>query len=427
MKNTNLGRKWPLLSENPGSGRLWAWHLSRFLAVRRSRDFREGPLLRPRASSWFPLLFAMLILGGIGQAIPGQDLGAEAAPQQPATTAAEAGPAPTSSPPGDAASSGPISVPAAPPAAGAARSVAADGTVSVVVPPPAVTGGPEAAVIDESPADRLLLRALEPMAEVQGQTNVDAASADVGLLYARPLSLLESLQRSGDPTRRLWITQAYWKVSSGYAALRLASEALDRLELVAPSSDPHDRVVLDVGLAAARAELADARAAVVATQQELVDLIRLPVNEPLPWPVDRPLTTAYETHFQAIFSTRLATGRIRAIDRMLPSKHEALESRAAAVLAAEQALAMAETDHARGKRPIEAVIAAAAAVRSQQREFLASLTAYNLDIAEYAMAVADLTLPDDRYVSMLIGTPIQWRQPPVAPPTTAGNAAASPP
>jgi len=42
------------------------------------------------------------------------------------------------------------------------------------------------------------------------------------------------------------------------------------------------------------------------------------------------------------------------------------------------------------------------------------MKAYNLDIAEYAMAVADLSVPDDRFVSMLIGTPIQWRPEPAA-------------
>ena len=43
------------------------------------------------------------------------------------------------------------------------------------------------------------------------------------------------------------------------------------------------------------------------------------------------------------------------------------------------------------------------------------MRAYNMDIAEYAMAVADLSVPDDRFVSMLIGTPIQWRAQPAAP------------
>ena len=158
-----------------------------------------------------------------------------------------------------------------------------------------------------------------------------------------------------------------------------------------------------------------ARAELVAVQQELADLIRLPPGEPLPWTVDRPLASAYQTHFETIFSTRPATGRIRAIVRMLPSKHEALEARAAAVVAAQRAMQMAEADHAKGQRPIEAVAAAHAALTGQQREFVKVMKAYNLDIAEYAMAVADLSVPDDRFVSMLIGTPIQWRPQPAPP------------
>jgi len=35
------------------------------------------------------------------------------------------------------------------------------------------------------------------------------------------------------------------------------------------------------------------------------------------------------------------------------------------------------------------------------------------------MAVADLSVPDDRFVSMLIGTPIQWRPQPATAPQQA--------
>jgi len=72
-------------------------------------------------------------------------------------------------------------------------------------------------------------------------------------------------------------------------------------------------------------------------------------------------------------------------------------------------MAMAEADHAKGKRPIEAVVAAHAALVNQQERFLDAVRTYNLEIAEYAMAVAELALPDDQFVSMLIDTPIQWR------------------
>jgi hypothetical protein len=316
-----------------------------------------------------------------------------------------------------------------------AREPAADGTVSVVVSSPAGSRDEQAAV---SVATDVLAQSLEPLesglrggppvgSPSAGPVRPTGAPAMTGLtVYARPLPLVEALERSGDRSRRLWISQAYWKVSAGFAMLRWSTEALERLELIAPGGDPHDRAVIDVAVSAARADLADARAELIAAQQELVDLVRLPAGDPLPWPVDRPLAGPYQTHFDTIFANRAATGRIRAIVQMLPSKHEALEARAAAVVAAQRAMQMAEADHAKGQRPIEAVTAAHAAVTGQQLEFVTIMKAYNLDIAEYAMAVADLSVPDDRFVSMLIGTPIQWRPLPVAATPTATVPAPTP-
>jgi hypothetical protein len=286
----------------------------------------------------------------------------------------------------------------------------------VAVPPqPPVALPPSSQPPPQSESAAVLARMLEPIAAQPGRSLTPADAT----LYARPMQLLEPLVRSGDRSRRLWIVQAYWKGAVSFAAVRCATEALERLELVAPGADPHDRATLDVATAAARADLADARARLNTAQQELVDLARLPVGEPLPWPVDRPLADPYQTQFEAIFANRIATGRVRAIVRSLPARHEALAARATAVLAAEKAMAMAEADHAKGNRPIEAVIAAHAALVSQQDDFLEAVRTYNLEIAEYAMAVAELSLPDDQFVSMLIGTPIQWR-PPTEPPGETG-------
>lgn len=278
---------------------------------------------------------------------------------------------------------------------------------ATTVPLAAPASPPPSPPPSRSDAAALVSDLLEPLAAGPGRPLTPADA----LLYARPLPLLEALVRSGDRARRLWIVQAYWKVSIAYARLRCGTAAVERLELVAPGGDPHDRITLDVATAAAQADLADARAAVSVAQQELVDLARLPVIEPLPWPVDRPLADPYQTHFEAIFANRVATGRVRAIVRSLPARHDALAARAAAVRAAEKAVGMAEADHARANRPIEAVIAAHQALVGQEEAFLTAVETYNLEIAEYAMAVAALTLPDDQFVSMLIGTPIQWRPP----------------
>ena len=145
----------------------------------------------------------------------------------------------------------------------------------------------------------------------------------------------------------------------------------------------------------------------------MVDLARLPQGEPPPWPIDRPLADPYQTRFEEIFASRIATGRVRAIVRTLPARHEALSARAAAVTAADRAMRMAEADHAKGNRPIEAVIAAHSALVDQQMAFLEAVRSYNLEIAEYAMAVADLSLPDEQFVSMLIASPAAWQPQPV--------------
>lgn len=349
----------------------------------------------------------------------------ESTSTQGPTSPATPPPAVTTQPMATASAGGPTNEAAGTPPPTAATP-AADGTVSVIIapaetpsPPPAAISPPTAGTMpvsrspdsvtadqpEKSVATQLLEKILEP---IDDRLLTPGNSIDPSLLYARPLPLLEALQRSGDRSRRLWITQAYWKVSAGYAGIRFATEAVDQLQLVAPGGDPHDQAVLDVAIAASKADLAAAHAELIAAQQQLADLVRLPLGEPPPWPVDRPLAGAYQTHFAAIFATRPATGRIRAIDRMLPSKHDAVEARATAFQAAEEAMLRAEADHARGKRPIEAVIAAHRMLQQQQHGFVDSLAAYNLDIAEYAMAVADVTVPDDRYVSMLIGTPIQW-------------------
>jgi hypothetical protein len=346
---------------------------------------------------------------------------------EPAPAAGVADPVATSPPP---------MVEASPPA------VSADGTTSVVVPAaePEVSTPPPFAVPPAAPTDPLANSALGPAATAPSSvpmaappvmqqppppvvTSSDAAAVLASLLdpmagppgsppppaYARPLPLLEAIVRSGDRSRRLWIVQAYWKVALCFADVRCATAAAERLELVAPGGDPHDRATLDVAAAAARADLADANARLGVAQQELVDLARLAFGEPPPWPIDRPLADPYQTRFEEIFANRIATGRVRAIVRTLPARHEAVAARATAVTAADRAMQMAEADHAKGNRPIEAVIAAHQTLVDQQAAFLEAVRSYNVEIAEYAMAVADLSLPDEAFVSMLIASPTPWQ------------------
>ncbi len=332
----------------------------------------------------------------------------------------------------------------------APASASPDGTISVLVPPSSAPAGPAGGMIalpnpsppagvrpppplpappppvaipattvavapPPSQAADLVARGLElPFPLVAGSPTAEVSPP-------RPLALLEALERSGDRTRRLWITQAYWKLAAAAARVRYAAEAEERLTLVAPGESPDDLVLLDLATATARGESAMAGVDLVAAQQEIVDLVRLPVTDPPPWPIDRPLTTAYQTHFETIFAGRPATGRVRAIHRQLPLEYAALAARAEAVRAAESRFASTEALHAKGKKPIGAVLTAHDAIVEQAEAFVRAVRAYNLDIAEYVMAVADLSVPDERFAIMLIGQPTPWRQPLAAAPPFAGN------
>lgn len=315
----------------------------------------------------------------------------------------------------------PVAAPPAPPAVAppAAASVppalparAADGTVSVLAAPQAPAGAPAsgapAASQRATPAPapaaaaELLARSLAPPA-------APLSPADTSM--PRLLPLLEALERSGDRSRRLWITQAYWKLAAAAARHRFAADAEERLALVAPGGNADDLAMLDAAIHGARGRAATAVVELISAQQELSDLVRLPVTEPPPLTADRPLTSAYQTHFETIFALRPATGRVRAIHRQLPAAHAAILARAQATAAAQERFDVVEPLYAQAKKPINAVLSAHDAITAQQQAFVDAVAAYNLAIAEYVMAVADLSVPDEQFASMLIGQPIAWRAP----------------
>jgi len=288
----------------------------------------------------------------------------------------------------------------------------ADGTASIVVPDPprqpprtssaAAQRQPDAAA--DLPAARLLADALMPP---PAAFELARGGAPAG----RPVPLLEALERSGDRSRRLWITQAYWKLAAAAARHRFAADAEERLSLVAPGGNADDLAMLDAAIHGARGRAATAVVELISAQQELSDLVRLPVTEPPPLTADRPLTSAYQTHFETIFALRPATGRVRAIHRQLPAAHAAILARAQATAAAQERFDVVEALYAQAKKPINAVLSAHDAITAQQQAFVDAVAAYNLAIAEYVMAVADLSVPDEQFASMLIGQPIAWRAP----------------
>jgi hypothetical protein len=224
-------------------------------------------------------------------------------------------------------------------------------------------------------------------------------------LVGRFWTLLEAESvATGDRNRQMLIARAYWILSATQADYGWAVEESGRLELIPASRNPLDSALLSAAQASATARIQEARVAVTTAQQGLADVLAQPVGSPLPLTSDPPMVGAYRTYFDALFAQRVAPPRLRLIDRTMPLRREVIETRAATVQASASAVHFADEALAKPQPEVQlqTVLDCHMTLSHERRAFLAAVRDYNLDIAEYALNVADPTLPNERLVGMLI-------------------------
>ena len=302
--------------------------------------------------------------------------------------------------------------PAGPSNPGAPRAVHADRAVrrasGVSAAPPASRGA-------ASSNDAAVRGGSTAAAPVTAADAAQAAAAAAGSLFAesltapkdsalvgRPTTLLESMSRVGsDRSRQAWIVRDYWRLSAAEGDYDWAADELARLDRIGAAKGL-EAAELSAAQAAAQARLDEARVGVVAAQQELADLLGITGNAQLPLASDVPLVGPYRTYFDTLFAARVPPPRTRAIDRSLPIRLEAIQARTAAVQAATSAVHYAEESRAKGQLDLRELIDCQADLARQRRSFLTTVRDYNLEIGEYALAVADPSIANDRLVAMMI-------------------------
>ncbi len=244
-------------------------------------------------------------------------------------------------------------------------------------------------------------------------------------LEGRSLSLLEALSTAtGDRPRQLLIARAYWKLWEAQAQFNWSSDSAARLDELATGRTAVESGVLATARASALAESQQARVEVVVAQQALADLLPAPAGPAGPGPLtsDLPLVGAYRTYFDILFAQRAAPPRLRLIDRTLPLRRDVIDTRTLAVQAALSAAHQAADARAKATGDLATLLSCQVELARQRHDFLAAVSQYNLEVAEYALAVADPTLPNDRLVGMLIPvktstpTPAADKEPTIAKP-----------
>ena len=174
---------------------------------------------------------------------------------------------------------------------------------------------------------------------------------------------------------------------------------------------------LRLAATAAAAELRDAELGAVHAQYELAELVRLPANSSPPLPADAPLVLPYDTAFNQLFAGKTPPDGARLSDKTLPIQHQAIEDRASAVQAADDALAAVTEDYQRGRSDAASVAACSRELLRQQRAFIETVCGYNRNIADYALLVVPPTMTPQGLVKALIGPPAKT----AAPPGSAGE------
>jgi hypothetical protein len=221
-------------------------------------------------------------------------------------------------------------------------------------------------------------------------------------LVGTPLSLSQAIARARDRQQQLKITGSYWRLASAQAEYHWA---LKQRDVLRDHTGSHANLPGALAAqAAAEADVRDAQLAVAQAQQELAELLGQGGDHAAPLASDRPHVGDYRTSYESIFGGRMPPAPIRLIHRTLPVRRKAIDAHAEAIVAAIDAVESAGQHFHASATGLSTLLDAVKLLGHERKTFIGEVRAYNLDIADYAFAVAPVGAAGDTLVSMLIRT-----------------------
>jgi hypothetical protein len=224
-------------------------------------------------------------------------------------------------------------------------------------------------------------------------------------IVGRDLPLASVVATASTRPQQIEAVHVYWRLAEAVGEYHFCYDRQQRLARLKVRND--EAADLRAVQAVATAEIRDAELRITTAQHDLAETLHLEPGAPLPLPADQPLVGPYRTLYAELFAGKKPPERARMLDQTLPLRNRAIESHAAALLAAEDALDAAIELQTGGQGRLAGVITAMDSQVEQQRAFLAAVCRYNHDIADYVLvAVSPQTSPD-----VLVGTLIKQSRP----------------
>jgi hypothetical protein len=221
-------------------------------------------------------------------------------------------------------------------------------------------------------------------------------------LVGTPLTLSQALSKARDRQQQLAITKAYWRLTAAQADYHwsLAQRDLLRDQTRAHTNQPGTLSAR----ANARADVRTSQLAVESAQAELATLMGDTGDHAAHLASDRPHVGDYRTYYESLFGNRQPPARLRLVQRTLPVRRKAIDAHGEAIVAALDAVESTGEQFRTTGHGLSTLLDGIDQLKRQRQAFIAEVREYNVDIADYAFAVAPAGAGSDTLVSMLIRT-----------------------
>jgi hypothetical protein len=204
-------------------------------------------------------------------------------------------------------------------------------------------------------------------------------------IKGQPVNLVVAIGSAYDGKTRFEIVQSYWRLVQQLAEYNNWLDYNQQLESL--RVPPHNSMLLKTARAVASASLREAELAVLAAQHELASVAQLPTSSPLPLPADRPHVGSYRTLFNELFTGRPVPARARLLDQTLPLRQQAIDARATALIAAQDAAVVEAESHRAERSELTNFLSCLQEVRQQKSALMVAVRQYNDEIADYVFNI----------------------------------------
>ena len=227
--------------------------------------------------------------------------------------------------------------------------------------------------------------------------------------FGSPVRLEECLSAVPENERR-GVVGSYWRTRESIAQHQALAHELEQIETLTPAvlrlrqaaGGPEAMLRLRLCRFSLRAQQVEARIALSINQFQLTQLVHRPLDGPWLLPTTTPHGGGYQLKSDAQPAALADSFTFRRGVVVVPSTHATLVELARTVVLADAARAATAARFDQGTVGLDKLVSAIEMETDQTRQFLGLLTQYNLEIADYALAVMPSSTPVTTVVGALV-------------------------